>query len=346
MNVQKKVIGSLEKCYSLATFEYDSEKHFAVAAEKKDEIDIFTCDGQKKDVLHGGSGGVMTMIQYPEKPILLATQKFYSPNNSAEAKIVYFMRNGENWECNTLCEIPFVHRFGLLERNGRRYLIVCTLKSAHAFKNDWTCPGRIWTAELPEDITQFNESNLLELRPILSGLFKNHGFMAAREENYDFAVVGTENGIYKIVPPEKGEEWACEKLLDIPASDMLYLDFDGDGQRELLVLSPFHGDMVTLWKKSEDRYCKIYEYPRKLPFIHAIWGARIGDRMYGFVGCREGERELLAFSWDEEKKTCKVDEIDRGAGAANVMLLEDGNVNRLLAANRETDEIALYTIEL
>ena len=54
MNVQKKVIGSLEKCYSLATFEYDSEKHFAVAAEKKDEIDIFTCDGQKKDVLHGG----------------------------------------------------------------------------------------------------------------------------------------------------------------------------------------------------------------------------------------------------------------------------------------------------
>ncbi len=346
MNVQKKVIGNLEKCYSLATFEYDGEKHFVVAAEKKDEIDIFTYDGQKKDVLHGGSGGVMTMIQYPGKPILLATQKFYSPNNSAEAKIVYFMRNGEKWECKTLCEIPFVHRFGLLERNGRRYLVVCTLKSAHAFKNDWTCPGRIWTAELPEDITKFNDNNLLELKPILSGLFKNHGFMSGREEKGDFAVVGTQNGVYKIIPPEKDEDWSCEKLLETPASDMLYLDFDGDGERELLVLSPFHGDTLNLWKKIGEGYQKIYEYPGKLPFIHAIWGENIDGQTYGFVGCREGERELLAFSWDKEKETCKAEEIDRGAGAANVMFLKDGNTNKLLAANRETDEIALYTIEI
>lgn len=344
MKVQKKVIGNLEKCYSLAAFDYDGEKHVLVAAEKKDEIDVFTYDGQKVETLYGGDGGVMTMQQYPGKPILLATQKFYSPNNSAEAKIVYFVRVNGKWEHRVLCEAPFVHRFGILERDGVNYLIVCTLKSAHAFKNDWTCPGRVWVAQLPEDITQYDESRLLELEPLISGLFKNHGFMRGREEDYDFAVVGTENGIYKVMPPEKEGEWSYEKLLDIPASDMLYLDFDGDGERELLVLSPFHGDTLNLWKKTEGEYQKVYEYPGKLPFIHAVWGEEINGKVYGFAGCREGERELTAVSWNEKAGAWESCEVDRGAGAANVMFYKDGDENRLLAANRETDEIAVYTL--
>lgn len=346
MKVQKKVIGNLEKCYSLATFDYDGEKHLAVAAEKKDEIDIFTYDGQKKETLYGGDGGVMTMQQYPGKPILLATQKFYSPNNSAEAKIIYFVFADGKWEHRVLCEAPFVHRFGILERDGVKYLIVCTLKSAHAFKNDWTCPGRVWVAKLPEDITQYDENHLLELEPLISGLFKNHGFMRGRENGCDFAVVGTDNGIYKVLPPEKGGEWSCEKLLDMQASDMLYLDFDGDGERELLVLTPFHGDTLNLWKKTGDTYENVYEYPEKLPFIHAIWGQEIDGRVYGFAGCREGARELVAVTWNKEKGVYESFELDRGAGAANVMFFKDGGENKLLAANRETDEIAVYTLQV
>lgn len=346
MKVQKKIIGSLEKCYSLAVFDYDGEKYVLVAAEKKDEIDVFTYDGKQVDTLYGGDGGVMTMQQYSGKPILLATQKFYSPNNSAEAKIVYFVNVNGKWEHRILCEAPFVHRFGILERDGAKYLIVCTLKSAHAFKDDWTCPGRVWAAELCEDITQYDEEHPLELKPLISGLFKNHGFMKCREQDYDFAVVGTENGIYKVVPPQKEGEWAYEKLLDIPASDMLYLDFDGDGERELLVLSPFHGDTLNLWKKIDGSYEKVYEYPEKLPFLHAVWGGEIDGRIYGFVGCREGNRELTAIFWNEKKCIWESHEVDRGAGAANVMLYKDGDKNRLLAANREIDEIAVYTLGL
>ncbi len=43
-----------------------------------------------------------------------------------------------------LCDLPFVHRFGVAQRGGVWYLIACTLKSAHAFRDDWTCLGRIW----------------------------------------------------------------------------------------------------------------------------------------------------------------------------------------------------------
>ena len=110
----------------------------------------------------------MTVTQVPGQPILMATQKFYSPNDSAAAKIVYYRRMDGVWKCEVLCELPFVHRFGVLERGGRYYLIACTLKSAHAFKNDWTCPGRIWVAPFPEDITQYNADNPLSLTQAIS----------------------------------------------------------------------------------------------------------------------------------------------------------------------------------
>ena len=230
----------------------------------------------------------MTVTQVPGQPILMATQKFYSPNDSAAAKIVYYRRMDGVWKCEVLCELTFVHRFGVLERGGRYYLIACTLKSAHAFKNDWTCPGRIWVAPFPEDITQYNADNPLSLTPLVSGLYKNHGFEICQDEAGTFAMVACENGVYKVVPPAEPEgEWSCEKLLDTPASDVLYLDFDGDGERELLVLSPFHGDTLTIHKKIDGAFTEVYRHPKRLPFLHAIWGAEIGGKVYGFIGNRE-----------------------------------------------------------
>ena len=133
--------------------------------------------------------------------------------------------------------------------------------------------------------------------------------------------------------------------MEIPASDMLYLDFDGDGQRELLVLSPFHGDALSIWKKTADKFSKVYEHPQKLPFIHAIWGEEVDGKVYGFVGCREGDRDLLAVSWNGSEEKWEISSLDAGAGAANVMYYKDGDKHCLLAANRETDEIAVYSLD-
>ena len=143
MKATKKVIGSLEKCYALGTFSYDAKDHIIIAAEKKNPCNSFDLQGNFCETLWEGPGGVMTVAQVPEQPILMATQKFYSPNDSADAKIVYYRKINDSWVCEVLCPLPFVHRFGVLKSSGKNYLIACTLKSAHAFKNDWTCPGRI-----------------------------------------------------------------------------------------------------------------------------------------------------------------------------------------------------------
>ena len=346
MRAEKKVIGSLNKCYAVCQFTYDEIPHLVVAAEKQDPCYAFTLDGEKTDTLWEGPGGVMTLLPYPYSDrILLATQKFYSPNDSAEAKIVWYEKEGSEWQCHVLCDLPFVHRFGIVRRNGNCYLVACTLKSAHAFKNDWTCPGRIWVAELPEDLHDYDADHQLELFPLKSGLYKNHGFAVhAEADGSTFAVVGTENGVFKVDPPaEKGGEWNCECLLEVPASDMLYLDFDGDGERELLVLSPFHGDTVSVYKRQNGSFVKVWEREKKMPFIHAIDGAFVNGRWCAFTGNRQEDRDLIMICFENGEYQVSV--LDQGSGPANCMFYTFNGENRLLAANRETDEIAVYTLQ-
>ena len=346
MRAEKKVIGSLNKCYAVCQFTYYGTPHLVVAAEKQDPCYAFTLDGEKTDTLWEGPGGVMTLLPYPYSDrILLATQKFYSPNDSAEAKIVWYEKEGNQWQCHVLCDLPFVHRFGIVKRNNSSYLVACTLKSAHAFKNDWTCPGRIWVAELPEDLHGYDADHQLELFPLQSGLYKNHGFAVHSEaDGSTFAVVGTENGVFKVDPPaEKGGEWNCECLLEVPASDMLYLDFDGDGERELLVLSPFHGDTVSVYKRQDGAFVKVWEREKKMPFIHAIDGAYVNGRWCAVTGNRQEDRELVMICFENGEYQVSV--LDQGSGPANCMFYTVNGENRLLAANRETDEIAVYTLQ-
>lgn len=347
MKANKTVIGELAKCYSLAKVEFGGKKYLACAAEKEDPCFLFDYDGNYVEKLWDGPGGVMTMEQYPDpkKTILLATYRFYSPNNSAESKIVYYIRENDGWHMHVLCNMPFVHRFGILNQNGRHYLIACTLKSAHAYKNDWTCPGRIWVGKFPEDITTIDEQNQLPMHPLVSGLYKNHGFSKVCIDGHDVAVVGSESGIFLVSPPEEdGSEWKYELLLDTKASDMLYEDFDGDGKRELLVISPFHGDTLSVYRKNEKGFENVWTYTEKLPFLHAICSSSIHGKNYGIIGNREDRKMLFAISFNKNTGDYEMEQLDEGAGPANVLYFNNNGKDEIIAANRETNEIAMYEL--
>ena len=116
MKARKTVIAQLEKCYALGTFRYDGVDHVVASAERKNPCYTFDLEGKLCDTVWDAPGGVMTVTQVPGQPILMATQKFFSPDDSAEAKIVYYRRVDGTWKCELLCELPFVHRFGVLER--------------------------------------------------------------------------------------------------------------------------------------------------------------------------------------------------------------------------------------
>ncbi len=344
MKTEKRVLAELDKCYSIAPLMYQGKPHFLIAAEKHDRCLLFDYDGNLKDTVWKEPGGVMTMVQVPGTDgQFLATHEFYSPNDSKNARIIICTPVSEgNWDVRTLCDLPFVHRFDILERNGRRYLIACALKSDHEYKDDWRFPGKVYGAELPEDLSSFDSDHQLKLTVLKDGLLKNHGYCHLEEDGVQAGLVGAENGVFRFTPPaEKDGEWTIEQILDEPASDAVLVDFDGDGVKELLTITPFHGDTIKIYKQEDGSFREVYEYPEPAEMSHAIWGGTIQGKPCAVIGYRKGKRNLMVFTWDQGYQ---VQIIDEDCGAANVTKLSDGEREFLVAANRETNEIALYEI--
>lgn len=346
--IKKRVLGELEKCYSIAPLIYQNKFHFLVAAEKKNRCILFDQYGNEKTTVWEGPGGVMTMVQVPKTDgQFLATHKFYSPNDSKEAKIIVATPdNSGKWKINTLVELPFVHRFDILTVGEENYLIACTLKSDHKYKDDWSAPGMVYGAKLPKDLSGFNEKNQLSLTILKDNMLKNHGYYRVMENKKVSGLVCCANGVFRFCPPERdGDSWKIDQLLDVPASDGTMIDLDGDGKMELLTLSPFHGDEISIYKNIDTKWKKVYEYPEKAEFLHAIWSGELGGKRTVVVGHRKGARRLLAFTWDEKENSYKFRTLDDDRGPANVYGYQEGRKDVLIATNRETNEIAMYTFE-
>ena len=346
LNVTKKVIGELEKCYSLALLNYKGVDHVLCAAEKVNDCYLISLDGEIEETVWHGPGGVMTMQQVPGTDgQFLATRKFYSPNDSKEASIVIVTPRGkDDWEVRMLCDLPFVHRFDILQAGGRNYLIACALKSDHEYKDDWRFPGKVFVAELPADLSGYNDDHQLELTALKDNMLKNHGYYRHYEaDGSTSSIVSCDSGVYQFYPPQTaGGEWRIKQLVTDAASDGLLLDLDGDGVEELCTIAPFHGDTVNIYRQKDGRYSLGYTYPEKLEFLHAIFGGEVCGQNTWIIGNRKGDRKLLAFTF--ENGEYKAQELDRGRGAANVMHYVYQGKDILIGANRETNEIARYEL--
>lgn len=348
VEISKKVISNLTKCYSIAPLRYNQQDYFLVAAEKVDRCILFDQDGNEADTVWSSPGGVMGMVQVPgTNGQFLATHKFYSPNDSKEARIVIATPISKgSWEIRTLVELPHVHRFDIMERNGTRYLIACTLKSGHQYKDDWSMPGKVYAAELPKDLSQFHNGNQLKLTIIKDNMLKNHGYYRVNDEGTDTGIISADSGVYQFIPPESPEKkWTIHTLLETPASDAVLVDLDRDGEKELAVLSPFHGEIINIYKKIDKSYQKVYQYEKPAEFTHAIYGGAICGIPTLIVGHRKAERNLIAFTYNKENQRYQAQIIDRDCGSANIFHYEKEGEDILISANREIDEVAMYTIK-
>ncbi len=353
MKFEKKVVSNLHLCYSLAELEYHGQHCFLVGAEKHDPCYLFNEDGEQIDTVWEGPGGVMTMLQVPGSDgQFLSTHEFYSPNDGKAARIIIAtpMPDGE-WEVRTLCDAPFVHRFGILERNGVHYLIVCCLKSDMEYKNDWRFPGACYGAVLPDDLSSFDADHQLELKLLKDGMLRNHGYSLIRENGYDEAVVGCEEGTFRIAPPaDENGEWEFTNILPVPSSDSVLTDLDGDGIDELGTFAPFHGNSLSIYHQDEyGNYVPQWKYSApeaETEMLHATWACELCGKKTWVVGWRKGTKDTIAITWDPEAGNYKTEYIDRDTGCANIMYFKNSAGKEfLIATNREIDEVAMYSVE-
>ena len=313
MNVSKKVIANLEKCYAIAPLTYNDRKCFLVSAEQQNPCYLFSEDGENLDTVWTEPGGVMTMAQVPgTNGQFLAIHRFYSPDDALNAGIVIVTPEEKgNWEVRTLCNAPFVHRFGILHRAGRNYLIVCCLKTGHEYTGDWRFPGR---------------------------------------GGYTAGLVACEQGTFIFDPPAvRGAEWEVTCVSNIPSSDSVLIDFDGDGKLELGMITPFHGNAFSIFHLDEfGNYVPQWKYSapeKETEMVHATWADTILGKPTWIVGWRRGTRNTVAITWDAEAGDYKTECIDRNTGCANAMhFVNSRGEDVVVGTNREIDEAALYTI--
>lgn len=350
MYIEKKVIGTIPKCYAITPLRYGGQEHLLVASEQRERCVLYDLDGNEKAIVWSEPGGVMTMLQIPGSDgAFLSTQKFYSPNNARDAKLVIASpKEDGGWSVRTLTDMPFVHRFGILCRNETAYLIACTVKSDQLHEdNDWSFPGKVYGCRLPDDFGGFDDSHPLEMDVIMDGLVKNHGYYKIDEDGVDKALISCDSGVYKLAPPAfPGLSWEIERILDTPASDAVLVDLDEDGLCELAVISPFHGDKISIYRQENGGFVKVYDYEKPAPFSHAIYGGMLAKTPAVIIGHREGEQNLLMFTWNKERKNFEAQIIDRGCGSANIHCFFHNGNDYILSANREVDEVALYKISV
>ena len=268
----------------------------------------------------------------------------YSPDDNRQASIIYAFPTDAGWKIKNLCHLQGVHRFDILRRNDVNYLIACTIKSDYEYENDWRFPGKVFAARLPDDLNNLPDDYELPLTVLKDNLCKNHGYSRDSYKGIETAVITSEEGVFRFTPPEHPDgEWTVEKHLDEPTSDALFLDLDGDGEKEMLTLSPFHGDTLKVFKQVGASFKKVFEYEKKLPFIHAICPAQFNGREIAIVGYRRAERDLLAVYYD--KGGYKVEILDHDVGPANARAAVIDGKTVVVSANREISEVAYYTLE-
>lgn len=349
MKYGKKVIATdMPKCYAIGMFAGDDAASFVIATEKDGPIRRFALDGSVIEDVCPGPGGVMTVMQTPGRgDQLMSTYKFFSPNFGADdAKIVTYTRQQDGtWVRSVLCDLPYVHRFGVLTgADGQQWLIACTIKSAcREFKNDWKTPGAVWVAKLPEHLEDFNEQHQLKLSCIAPYQLQNHGFYTRPDGSY--ALIGTAAGVFRYTPPTSADaDWQVDCLVVQPTSDMTLVDLDGDGKDELVTISAFHGDTLSVWHEGEheDNYQKVWQDPEKRNFLHAIWSGTLAGESSAVLGNRRDGRDLLRLYYAQGEYLLET--IDHDHGPANVWVFSDETGDHIISTNRETDEAALYDV--
>ena len=344
MQYSKKVIASMPKAYAIGMFEGEDARSFVIGVEKDGPIRRFALDGTPMETVTEGPGGVMTITQVPgRKDQLLATSEFFSPNYGGDtAGIVSYTRAADGtWSSHRICDLPYVHRFGVLVgADGQLWLIACTIKGAcREIKNDWLTPGAVYVAKLGDSL----ETETVELTELSGCQLQNHGFWT--NEDHTLALVSTAAGVFRYVPPATADgEWSVSCLIVQPTSDICVADFDGDGKDEILTLSAFHGDTLSVWHEgdTEDTYKKVWEDPEKRDFLHAIWSGTIAGEPCAVIGNRKAGRDLFRVHFADG--TYQLEMIDHDRGPANCWVFADGDTTRIIAANRETDEVALYDV--
>lgn len=340
---EKLSFGSIEKCYATLGMEIGGKPYLFFGGEGNGSMRVFSGESfEKCDLIWEGGGGTMSVVPLSDhEGWLLASRGFYSMVDSENSSIEIIRFREGAFSHEPIAHLDYLHRFDtLVAPDGVRYIFAATLHGGKTDKNDWSKPGHIFVGAMPEDMETSFE---VQLEQLTGEYYVNHGFCKGEWEGRDAGFIACREGVFVFQPPEKkGGEWKTLQLLDFPVSDIAVADVDGDGEKEIAALMPFHGNEFKIFRLKNGRYEQAYSHPTENDFYHAVISGCIhGERMF-MVGSRKGAAELFLVRWDAQMQSYFSQQLEAGPGPSNLALLNTGSGDYLLSANRMIFEAAAY----
>ena len=92
---------------------------------------------------------------------------------------------------------------------------------------------------------------------------------------------------------QEGDKWIKKLLFDKEVSEFGLIDLDRDGQEELVVIEPFHGQTLNVYKKNEEKW--ELKFSDSLSFGHGLSCGVFKGEPIIMVGSRRGSFALDQF---------------------------------------------------
>ncbi len=340
MEIQKKRIAHLDKVYAVAAVQIDGRDYCMAASENRDGtcllIDIET---EQCVTVWDGPGGVMSLVPVRGEQAVLSIEAFYPVFDSKESVICRTELTLDDGKLKAvkkkLCNLPYVHRIGVVYEGSRTFLVASTLCADKAYTEDWSQPGSFFAGE-------YKKGCPITLASLYEGLTKNHGMYIDETKGSPEIYAGATEGILHI---RKEGDWKVQLWNVGETSDICLADVDGDGTEEIAVIQGFHGGHIRLLKQQAGGFCCIGELP--LQFGHVLWAGEIFGSLYLIGGSRGGDKELSLYRVERgEKPGFELVYRDVGTGAAQIAVLRGKDKVRILAASHGEDAVDMYTLTI
>lgn len=334
--MKKKVILNIESVYTANAFKAGSEFYVAAGSETKPEVYLYNLTSGNSGFVNGCPGGVMGFIPTPGNPnLFFSIMGLFPPFIGAEAGVFMHRRSGDNWETNKAMDLPFAHRCEILNRNGKNYLFAAAVSKHKANPEDWSKPGEMHLIRLDDDIQLPLKSELID-----NTLTRNHGMLRTNINGLETICMSGAEGIFYF-EQQDGDKWIKRLFFDKEVSEFGLIDLNGDGQEELVVIEPFHGQTLNVYKRVEEKW--ELKFSDSLSFGHGLSCGVFNGNPIIVVGSRRGSFALDQFKViDLEAGKFSREVIEPDAGPTQTQVFTANGTDYILSANQKKNEVALY----
>lgn len=339
MKITKKHLDEMYRAYATSSIDIDGKLHLLVASEEKGHpcYSYSGKDFNHRQTVWANGGGCMSIIPIPNRiNEFLAVRDFYLKESPSGARLVWGHLVDGEWVIETVARLQYLHRFDLWDIDGEVYFVGTSIADLKDSKDDWSRPGSIYYAKLPEKLNYG-----LDLKMLKTGLYRNHGYSRHTVDGKPRGTFGCDQGLFEVIP-HKDKKWEVNQLLEGKIGEIAWCDLDSDGNDELMTIEPFHGNSMKIYKLIDEKYTEIYVYPNEVDFAHTLIGTTLCGVPTFVGGVRRVDAELFYIQLVDGKPQETI--IEKGAGPANVSVVNLEDCDLIISANHTANEAAVYKV--